>query len=54
MLRIENEKKKKKDLIALGFEPRTSVWESYVTSTAPANYVFKFESSFYIITYVVS
>ena len=58
MLHIENEKKKKKkkkkkkdNLVATGLEPRTSAWESNVTTTAPANYVFKIESSFYIITY---
>ena len=54
MLHIENEKKekeKKKDWVATGFEPRTPAWESEVTTTAPANYVFKIESSFYIITY---
>ena len=41
MLRIENEKKKKKKIW----------WESNETTTAPANYVFKIESSFYITTY---
>ena len=53
MLRIENEKKKKKkkDLVATGSEPRTPAWEPNVTITAPANYLFKIESSFYIITY---
>ena len=51
MLHIENERKKKEDLDATGFEPRTPAWESNVTTTAPANYVFKIESSFYIITY---
>ena len=53
MLRVENKKKKKKkkkdlvakkkkkkDLVATGFEPRTPAWESNVTSTAPAHYVF--------------
>ena len=53
-LPIENEKKKKKkkkDLVATGFESRTPAWESSVTTTAPANYVFNAESSFYIITY---
>ena len=49
MLRIEIEKKE--DLVATGFEQRTPAWESNVTTTAPANYVFKIESSFYIITY---
>ena len=44
-------RKKKKNLVATGFEPRTPAWESNVTTTAPANYVFKTESSFYIITY---
>ena len=44
-------KKKKKDLVANGFEPRTPAWESSVTTTAPEYYVFKNESSFYIITY---
>ena len=43
-------KKKKKDLVATGFEPRTPALESNVTTTAPAHYVFKNESSFYIIT----
>ena len=57
MLRIENKtkqkkrKKKKKDLVATGFEPRTPAWESNVTTTAPAHYVFKIEPSFYITTY---
>ena len=55
MLRIKKrkkkKKKKKKDLVATGFEPRTPAWESNVSATAPANYVFKTESSFYIITY---
>ena len=54
MLRIEKKKKKKKkkeDLVAIGFEPQTPAWESNVTTTAPAHYVFKIESSFYIITY---
>ena len=54
-VRIENEKKKKKkekqDLDATGFESRTPAWETNVTTTAPANYVFKIESRFYIITY---
>ena len=50
MLRIENEKRKK-DLVATGFEPRTTAWMSNVITTAPANYVFKTESNFYIITY---
>ena len=49
MLRIENEKRKK-DFVATGFEARTPAWESNVTTPAPANYVFKIESSFYIIT----
>ena len=44
-------KEKKKDLVATGFEPRKPAWESNVTTTAPANYVFKIESSFYITTY---
>ena len=44
-------KKKKKDLVATGFEPRTPARESNVTTTAPEHYVFKNESSFYIITY---
>ena len=49
MLRIENEKKN--DLIATGFELRTPALEANVTTTAPANYVFKIVSSVYIITY---
>ena len=53
MLRIEKEKRKK-ELVATGFEPRTSAQESSVTTTAPANYVFKIKSSFYIIHTVVS
>ena len=44
-------KKKITDLSATGFEPRTPAWESNVTTTAPEHYVFKNESSFYIITY---
>ena len=57
MLRIEKKKKKKKkeekknDLIATGFEQLKPAWESNVTTTAPAHYVFKNECSFYIITY---
>ena len=52
MLHIGNEKKKSNnDLVATGFELRTPAWESNVTTTAPANYVFKIEYSFYIITY---
>ena len=53
MLRIENEKKKKKkkDLMSTEFDPRAPAWESNVTTTAPADYVFKIESSFYIILY---
>ena len=47
----KKKKKKRKDLVASGFEPRTPAWESNITSTAPANYVFKIESSFYIVTY---
>ena len=44
--------KKKKDLDPTGFESRTPAWESNVTTTTQAaNYVFKIESSFYIITY---
>ena len=42
-------KEKKNDLVATGFEPRTPAWESNVTTTAPEHYVFKKESSFYII-----
>ena len=43
MLRIENEKKKKKkDLVSTGFDPRTPAWESNVTTTVPAKYMFKF------------
>ena len=38
-------------LVTTGFEPRTPAWESNVTTTAPEQYVFKNESSFYIITY---
>ena len=49
--RRKKEKEKKKDLVATGFEPRTPAWESSVTTTAPEDYVFKNESSFYIITY---
>ena len=45
-------KKKKTDLAATGFEPRTSARESKVTTTAPANYMWKIEYSFYIITYM--
>ena len=48
---IEKNKKKIKDLVAIGFEPRTTAWQSNVTTTAPEHYVFKNESSFYIITY---
>ena len=47
----KNTKQNKKKTVATGFEPRTPVWESSVTTTAPANYVIKVESSFYIITY---
>ena len=46
----EETKKKKKDLVATGFEPRTPTWETNVTTTAPEHYVFKNESGFYIIT----
>ena len=49
--RRKKEKKKKKDLVVTVFEPRTPVWESNVTTTAPEHYGFKNESSFYIITY---
>ena len=51
MLRTCIEKEKKNDLVATGFEPRTPVWQSNVTTTAPEHYVFKNESSFCIITY---
>ena len=47
----KKKEKKKKNLVATGFEPRTPAWESNVTTTAPEHYVFKNESSFYIITY---
>ena len=42
-------KEKKRDLVATGFEPGTPAWESNVTTTAPEHYVFRNESSFYII-----
>ena len=55
MLRIENEKKKKKkEKKKIGcnlVRTADAAWESSVTTTAPANYVFKIESCFYIITY---
>ena len=41
----ERKKKKKKK------KTRTPAWESNVTTTAPANTVFKIECSFYIITF---
>ena len=44
-------KEKNKDLVATGFEPRTPARESNVTTTAAQHYMFKNESSFYIITY---
>ena len=45
-------KKKKKGLgVPAWFEPRMPALDSNVTTTVPANYVFKTESSFYIITY---
>ena len=47
----KKKKRQKKNLVATGFEPRTPAWESSVTTTAPEYYVFKNESSFYIITY---
>ena len=47
----KEKKEEKKNLVATGFEPRTPAWESNVTTTAPKPYVFKSESSFYIITY---
>ena len=52
MLRIESEKKFFfflffVFLVATGFEPRTPACESNVLTTAPANYVFKTESSFW-------
>ena len=55
MLRTCIEKRRKKEeknnLVATVFEPRTPAWESSVTTTAPEHYVFKNESSFYIIKY---
>ena len=56
MLRTCIEKKEEKKiyicfLVTTGFEPRTPAWESNVKTTAPDYYVFKNESSFYIITY---
>ena len=53
MLHIEKEEEEeeKKDLVSTGFDPRTPSWESNVTTAAPANYVFKIESNFCIITY---
>ena len=52
MLRIEKKKKrKKKKKKKIWIEPRTPAWESNITTTAPANYMFKIGSSFYIITY---
>ena len=48
MWRIE---KIEKDLVATGFDPRTPAWEANVTTTAPASFVSKIESSFYMITY---
>ena len=47
----EKIKKKKKDLVATGFEPRTPAWESNVTTTAPEHNMYKIGSSFYIIMY---
>ena len=47
----KKKKRKKKDLGATGFEPLTHAWESNVTTTAPEHYMFKNESSFYVITY---
>ena len=49
--RKKKKKKKKKDLVATGFEPRTPTCESNVTTTAQEHYVFKNESSFYVIAY---
>ena len=46
MLSTSIEKRKIKDLVATGFEPRTPAWESSVTTTAPEHYAFKQESSF--------
>ena len=43
--------KRKKDLVANGFEPRTPAWAYNVTTTAREHYVFKNECGFYIITY---
>ena len=43
--------KKKKNLVVTGFGLRTPAWVSNVTTTASEHYVFKYESSFYIITY---
>ena len=60
MLRIENEKKKKKKEKNIWLQPGLNrggphgspTPRSNVTTSAPANYVFKIvESSFYIITY---
>ena len=63
MLRIEKKKKKKKQQqkkkkkkkkkiwLQPGSNRERPHWESNVTTTAPAHYVFKIESSFYIITY---
>ena len=48
---IEKRKKMKKKKKKIREKPRTPAWESNVTTTAPENYVFKNESSFYIITY---
>ena len=57
---IEKRRKKEKKKIWLQLDSnrerlngrvRTPEWESNVTTTAPEHYVFKKESSFYIITY---
>ena len=48
---IKKKKKKKKNSVATGFEPRAPAWEANVTTTTTEHYVFKNESSFYIITY---
>ena len=49
--RKKKKKEKRKKLVATGFELGTPAWESNVTTTAPEQYVFKYESSFYIMTY---
>ena len=37
----KKKEKKKKDLVATGFETRTPAWKSDVTTTAPQHYMFK-------------